>query len=198
MKSLKLWIVRAFIGKNAASYGRALTHLLAGLILSSVLFQSGAVDLSGAPIPGSAAIDPDLREAADAVAVSRAEIEDGLTPEELVKVILGIALAWLSRVFSWLRARNLDVVAKVLGFIIGRSIWSLVRFLLESMAGAFVYFGVMPGASPEALAGMPVPDLLSALILFVSARLLSGTEDAKRNPNPLEEKVSILTMPPVR
>lgn len=194
MSKLKAWIVKAWIGKNAPSYGRAVTQVLAGLILTSFLF-TGDVDLTTGL---DADIAPEFQGAAELVAISRAEVEDGLTFEELAKLLAMAVLAWATRVVSWLRAKNLDGLARVFGWLIGRSIWSFVRFLLEMAAGAMLYFGIMPEASPDLVAALPVDQFLSALILFVSARLLSGAEDSGRNQIPLPELVTPSTLPPVR
>jgi hypothetical protein len=171
MKSL---LFKILVGKNAPSLGRALAALVVGAILASVLFASGSSP-ELPPIPGD---DPALVEAYQQHVPSAAEVRDGLTVDELVRVAIAFLIFWVARLNSWLRARNLDWLAKAIGFLIGRSIPSLIRSLMDVAAGGLLYLGI---ARPEA-AHMPLAGVGEALILFVASRVFSAIEDGKRNP----------------
>lgn len=176
------WFVKMFVGKNAPALGRAMANWVAGLFLASVLFNSTAGMADVLATTEGAQIDPALAEAFDQVAVPREEVEDGLTVEETVRLLFAFALAWVSRLNSWLRAKNKDWLANAVGFVIGRSIWSLFRFALELVSGAVAFLAINPDATPEALSAMPLAGFGEALILFCLGRLLSAIEDGKRNP----------------
>lgn len=175
MKSLKSLLFKVLVGKNAPSLGRALAAIVVGAILASVLFANGTPELP--PIPGD---DPALIEAYQEHAPSAAEVRDGLTVDELVRVGIAFLIFWVARLNSWLRARNLDWLAKAIGFLIGRSIPSLIRSLMDVAAGGLLYLGIV---QPD-LAHLPLGAVGEALILFVASRLFSAIEDGKRNPVP--------------
>lgn len=171
---MKAILFKLFVGKNAAALGRALAQLIAGAILASVLFHGGEVpDLS--PVPGT---DPAIADAYRETAPTAEELRDGMTVEELARVAMAFLLVWAARFISYLRGRNLDWLASILGWIIGRSIPSLMRCLMDVAAGGLLYLGI---AKPEA-ATMPLASVIAALILWIASRLSSALEDGVRNP----------------
>lgn len=171
---MKALILKLLVGKNAPALGRALAQLLAGAILASVLFAAGA----SPDLPPIAGDDPALVEAYRDTAPSAAEIRDGLDVSELVRILVAFLIVWVARLNSWLRARNLDWLAKAIGFLVGRSVPSLIRCLMDVAAGGLLYLGI---ARPD-VAAMPLAGVGEALILFAASRLFSAIEDGNRNP----------------
>lgn len=165
-------IAHFFIGKNLPSFARAIATFVGTVLLSTVVFD-----------PGGVALDPALGEAADNLAVpSAAQIQDGVTFGEALSVVGGILLIWVSRFTSFLRAKNLPRVAKYVGPLIGRSIPSLIRAALTAVSAGLAYLTASPAARPEDLADQPLTLGIGAALSFLMARVLSATEDAKRNP----------------
>lgn len=170
MKSL---IFKLFVGKNSASLGRAAATMLGGVILGSVLYSSGNLpDILAHPAPD----DVVLADAFNEVVPSADEVKDGLTVEETVRTGFGFLLIWVSAFISYLRAKNLDWLANILGPLIGRSIPSLVRRSMTAVSGMLLYLGIQ-GSTDLPLAGVG-----ESIILFVLGRALSAWEDGKRNP----------------
>ncbi len=175
MKSL---LFKIFVGKNAPALGRALAQFIVGAILASVLYAWHGSALPESPIPGA---DPALVEAFDATAPSADEIRDGLDMQETVKVVMAFFILWVSRLTSFLRARNLDWLAQMIGWIIGRSIPSLFRCLMDVASGGLLYIGIAKADAPQAT----LVSVISAMVLWIASRISSAIEDGKRNPVPL-------------
>ena len=172
MKSL---LFKLFIGKNLPAFGRAIAQLIVGAILASVLYH-GAASLPGmSPIPGE---DPALVDAYHQTAPAADQIADGLDMEELVKVLVAFTILWVSRLNSFLRARNLDWLAKIIGWLIGRSIPSLCRTLMDVAAGGLLYLGIAKADAP----GATLVTVITAVLAWIASRLSSALEDGKRNP----------------
>jgi hypothetical protein len=165
-------LIKFIVGKNAASLGRAIATFVGTLLLSTALF-----DPAGVPI------DPALADAAGQVpAVTVDQVKDGLDVQETLNIILGTLLLWASRLVSWLRAKNKDGLAKWLGWLIGRSVPSLMRFLLTGASALVAYLTANPGVAPEWIKEQPLSWVFVSLVTFALARFNSATEDAKRNP----------------
>lgn len=168
MNAIKTWIINAFVGKNAASWGRSVSTWLGGLLLASALFSS-------TPAP----IDPSLGDAVVAVQAPLADqVTDGLTVEEGFRAGAGLLLIWLSRLISWFRARKLDWLANAMGFLIGRSADSAIRAAMTAVSGLLTYIGYTGGLKGH------LGELAGAVILYVVARLYSAAQDSKANPVP--------------
>ena len=168
MNAIKTWIINAIVGKNAASWGRAVSTWIGGLLLASALFSS-------TPTP----IDPSLGDAVVAVNAPLADqVTDGLTVEEGFRAAAGILLILFSRMISWLRARKLDWLGNSLGFLAGRSADSAIRAAMTAASGLLTYIGYTGGLKGS------VGELATAAILFVVARLYSALQDSKANPVP--------------
>lgn len=165
-------LAKFVIGKNLPSFARSIATFIGTLLLSTVVFD-----------PGGVALDPSLGDAADVIAVpSAAQIQDGATFGETLSVLGGILLIWGSRFVSFLRAKNLDRVAGYVGPFIGRSIPSLLRAALTALSAGLAYLTASPAARPEDLVNQPITLGIGAVLSFILARVMSATEDAKRNP----------------
>jgi len=165
-------IIAFFVGKNVPSLARALVTMLGTLLLASGLF-----DPAGVPL------DPALADAAGQVeAVTPDQVKDGLTVGETVQVVMGILLLWASRLNSFLRAKNLDGVAKALGWLIGRSVPSLIRAGLTSCSALLAYLTATPDVAPDVIANHPLSSIAAAVLTFGLGRVMSAIEDGKRNP----------------
>lgn len=171
--TMKALLLKLFVGKNAPSLARALVTMFGGFILGSVLYTAGALpDGLLYPSPEDAA----LAEAYNNVVPGQAEVSDGLTVEETVRVAFGFLLIWVARLTSYLRAKHLDWLANIIGLVIGRSVPSLLRSAMTATSGLLLYIGVT--ASPN----LPLAGVGEAFILFVLGRVFSAIEDGKRNP----------------
>lgn len=169
---MKEFIIKLIVGKNLPHLGRVAVTALGSLLLSTALFS-----------PETAALDSTLGEAVELIgAPAASDIDEGVTFGEFARAILGIGLIWFSRFLSYLRAKNLDWLANLVGPLLGRSVPSLIRALLVGVGTTMAYFTKEPSAAPEILADQPVASLVTAAGSFLLANFLSGTEDAKRNP----------------
>jgi len=167
-------IKKIIIGKNAPAWGRAIVQVIVGAILASVLYAN-LPEGADFPVP----LDPALVEAGDAVHVPQDQVEDGLTVDEGMKLLMAFILLWVSRFVSYVRARNLGWLADSIGWLIGRSIPSLLRTGADVLAGFFGYIGFVNFGDPGAA---DLGAIIGAIILYVFSRISSATEDQKRNP----------------
>ncbi len=170
---MKTQLIKFIIGKNTASLARAAATFVGSLLLASALFNGEGVALDPS-IGGDAAVQANAPDAA--------AVKDGLTLGELASGTAGLILIWGSRFVSWLRARNLGWAARGVGFLIGRSVPSLIRAMLTAFAGGLAYLTGNPAEAPEVVAEHPVASVFAAMISFGMARWMSATEDAERNP----------------
>lgn len=168
--NIAISVLRFIIGKNSFHIARKIQTFLGGLLMSSVLF-TGEIDPSLAENAGHF-IEP----------VTQAEIKDGLTLGEVMRVVAGFALWWGSRIISYFRARNRDVVAKFAGIIIGRSIHSLYRSLMTLAASALTFLGI--SGTGDGLLETPLVTIIGAALLLAGNGLSSFFQDSK--PNPVE------------
>lgn len=177
---MKEKIVSYLIGKNLPHLARVIVTGLGFLLLSLPLFDGKAV-----------AIDPSLVEAIEATdAPSRAEVEDGLTLNEIVGALLGVMLIWTSRVISRIRAINPQVGTWLGGFI-GRS-WSSFGRAMLTGAGVLVARWIGSDAPPEVIVDTPLDSILgqglALLVPILLGNVWSKKEDGKTNP--VEKKLS--------
>lgn len=169
---MKEKLLKLLVGKNLPHLARVACTALGAWLLTGALFS-----------PETVALDPSLGAAVEAIgAPSVAQVEDGLNVGELVAAIGGALLIWVSRLLSWLRAKNYDWLANIIGPLIGRSLPSLLRAGMTSLAVVLARFAVEPGVAPEALADKPLASVLGAVAIVLFNNFLSATEDAKRNP----------------
>ncbi len=174
MKSL---LFKLFIGKNLPAFGRAIAQLIVGAILASVLYDVAASLPGMSPIPGE---DPALVDAFNQTTPAAEQIADGLDMEEIVKLVVAFAILWISRLNSFLRARNLDWLAQMIGWLIGRSIPSVCRCLMDLLSGGLLYIGIAKADAP----GATLATVITAVLAWIASRISSAMEDAKRNPIP--------------
>lgn len=169
---MKDLLFKLIIGKNLPHFARWLATGLGAILLTGPLFS-----------PKTEALDAGLGPAAVEIgAPSADQVQDGMTVGELMAALGGTALIWSSRFISWMRARNLTGLARLIGPLIGRSIPSALRALMVIIAGALARFTAQPEIAPDVLAGMPVANVIGSVLLVMFANLMSATEDAKRNP----------------
>jgi hypothetical protein len=170
---MKAMLFKLFVGKNSASLARAAATMLGGVILGSALYSADALpDGLLYPSPEDAA----LAEAYNDVVPGEAAVKDGLTVDETVRIGFGFLLIWVARLTSYIRAKNLDWLANIIGLVIGRSVPSLLRSAMTATSGLLLYLGIK--GSPD----LPLAGIGEAIILFVLGRVFSSIEDGKRNP----------------
>lgn len=161
-------ILGVLIGKNAAHFGRKLTTYIGGLLLASVVFQGGVID-------PSLTVDPAM------ALPTQADVEDGLTVGEAIRLGFGMILIWTSRLMSFLRASNRDGLANILGALVGRNLQSLFRAALTVVASFLTWIGVS-GVDAPGLAGEPLFAILGAIISLLGTGASSFFLDSKANP----------------
>lgn len=117
-------------------------------------------------------------------ALEAAQTADGVQVGELFQILGGIGLLGVSRISSWLRAKDgisSSVVAPIVesvGPVIGRSLHSLIRAAMTAVAGWLGTVGLIdPGTGTEAFANMDLSQVLSGVLLFVVARGYSFMQD---------------------
>jgi len=122
-------------------------------------------------------------------ALEAAQTADGVQVGELFQILGGISLIAISRLASWLRAKEgisssvLAPIAETLGPIVGRSIHSLTRAALTAASAWLATTGlVKPGTDGAELGNMDLEHLLGAVFLFVLARVYSYIQDRGRKP----------------
>lgn len=167
-------LLKLVVGKNIPHIARVVVTFVGGLLLATPLFS-----------PDTVALDPGVGSAITEIgAPSAAEVKDGLNVGELIGAGLGLVAIWVSAFVSYLRAKNYDWLANLIGPLIGRSLPSLGRRVLVILAALLARASAQPEMAPEALANLPVATALGSVLLVAFANLWSATEDAKRNPVP--------------
>lgn len=168
-------LFKLLIGKNLPHLSRRLATFVGGLLIASVLFVQNSVEFPTEfqPIPGESIALP---------SPSEAEVRDGVSVGELLRVVIGVVMVFAARVTSFLRAKNLGVVANVLGPLIGRSLPSLFRAGLTLAASFLAFLTGMTGFDLGEIEGMQVTAFVGFIMSWLATSLLSMIEDGKRNP----------------
>lgn len=171
---MKLKFLNFLVGKNVSRIARVILTALGTFILTLPLFD-----------PAGVALDPTLGDAADAVGgVSAETIQSGdFSLADLGTVLGGLVLIALSRIISWARAKN-STVTEWLAPIVGRSVPSLIRALLTA-AGVFLARYTGSDMAPEAIAQMPLAEVLALALPILIGNVFSAIEDGKKNPKPV-------------
>lgn len=170
---MKLKLLNLVVGKNISRITRVLLTGLGALLLSLPLFD-----------PSGIALDASLGETAEEIGGVPAEkIEAGeTTVGDFFTIVGGMLLLWSSRIISRFRAQN-PQVAGWLGWIIGRSIPSLIRAGLTA-TGVFLARWLGTDAAPEAVADLPLSQVLALALPILIGNIFSAIEDGKKNPKP--------------
>lgn len=164
MNPIVLKIIQHIVGKNSAHIARKISTWIGGLLMVSVAYP----------------IDPAIATEGFEN-LTPAEINDGLTMGELFRGIIGFAMFGASRAMSFLRARNLDWLAKWFGLLVGRSVHSLLRALLTVTSSFFVWIG-FNGGTEEGLLASPVTNIIGGIITLLATGLYSSIQDSRKNP----------------
>ena len=171
---MKLKILNLIVGKNLSRIPRVVLTALGTYLLTLPIF-----DPAGAPLA-----DPGLAAPASEIgSVTAEQVQDGLTLREIVQIIGGMLMIWLSRAVSFFRAK-FPTLAPAVGVFVGRSIPSLIRAVLTA-TGVFLARFLGSDMAPEAIADMPLVELGGLILPILIGNVCSALQDGKANPKPL-------------
>lgn len=117
-------------------------------------------------------------------ALEASQVADGVQVGELFQILTGLALVGISRLSSWLRAKEgisssvISPIVESIGPVVGRSVSSFLRAAMTTVAGWLAAAGLVEeGTTGPQLSNLDIETIISAALVFLLARVFSFIQD---------------------
>lgn len=117
-------------------------------------------------------------------ALEASQVADGVQVGELFQILSGLVLIGISRMSSWLRAKEgisssvLSPIVESIGPVVGRSVSSFIRAAMTAVAGWLAGAGLIEeGTTGPELGNLDLETIITAALAFLLARVFSFIQD---------------------